>query len=193
MRTHTITDREEYEQWQFEYKLVDNLLRSVEQAEQALLIELRCPIDPVAIYAILTGERPAPWRRRMSARARTRALHAMHSLVQIQTARRHLALGEENSRLAAQAALLAGLHANNNDAAINATLVKSMRRGQRAGGWNRWKNKPTEKKDIITRHKRAWDASDELSDSYTSCAAYIRAKTGYPESTIRYHLKRRRK
>jgi hypothetical protein len=131
VRTHTITDREAFDRWQLEYQLVDGLLRRVEEAERAILGELGCPADPVGIDDILSGKRRAPWPKRADARQRHRARHAMHTLVHAATTRRYLALGEENSRLAAHAALLSGLHAN--DAAINAVIAMNRRNAQLKG------------------------------------------------------------
>ena len=83
----------------------------------------------MAIYAYLKGEQPAPWSADTALRARRRALHAMHVLVQIRATRRHLALGADNARLAAHAALLAGLYAS--DSAVLA--IENGSTGKRGG------------------------------------------------------------
>lgn len=53
--------REAYERWKLETGLIEEQLARIERAERAILKEMGCPIDPVATYAILAGEQPAPW------------------------------------------------------------------------------------------------------------------------------------
>jgi hypothetical protein len=106
------TTRAEFDDWQFEQRLVEDLLVRVEQAERAILTALRCPHDLPTIYAILNRERKEPWPRRMARRDQRRARYAFHALAHVAETRRYLALGVENPRLAARAALLAGLFAN---------------------------------------------------------------------------------
>jgi hypothetical protein len=100
-----------FEQWAFERGLIDTLLNQCEQNERAILLEFGCPTDPIAIYDILIGKRPAPWsgrRAKCAKKDQQRAVVAMHALVYINKTRQHLELGHENPRLAAHAALIAG-------------------------------------------------------------------------------------
>lgn len=141
----TITDIAAYRVWELEHQLAEDLLRRVENVERALLMSLNCPTEPVDIYAILNREQPEPWPRRTSARDRTRALQAMHVLLQIAEVRRSIALGHENARLAAHAALLAGLYANSG--AIEAALGRKVRQKNQRNA----KRRRQEKSEVVAR------------------------------------------
>ena len=129
-------DRSVFEGWQLEAKQIEDLITDVERAQRAFLDSIGVPSDPVLIYAILAGERPAPWPKRTAARDKRRALHAMHTLVWLAKARQHVRFGAENSRLAAHAGLIAGLHANN--AAEHAALAMTTRTNNSRAGSRRW-------------------------------------------------------
>ena len=102
----------------FESRLIEDRLAQIVWAEQAILTELGCPTDPVAIYAILNGEQAAPWPTRTAPRDKQRALHAMHAMLWVGQTRSHIA--HDNARLAADAALTVGLLAG--DAALRGAL-----------------------------------------------------------------------
>src|SRR5687767_11568757 len=86
-RLHVVSP--EYAQWLYEYDLLNEHLKRVEEAERAVLLSMRCPTGTVALYDILNNKTPAPWPKRTSARDRQRALHAMHVLLQIEAVRRN--------------------------------------------------------------------------------------------------------
>jgi hypothetical protein len=142
--------RDAHEQWALETKLIEDQLARIERAEHAILKEVGCPIDPAAIYAILAGEKPAPWPKRTAARDKQRALHAMHTLLAVQKTRRYLDPLHENPRLAAEAALMAGALAG--DLLINAALGATSRRTNRTSGQKRWAH-------LKTRDARIWQAA----------------------------------
>ena len=165
----------EFRVWTLQAKLLNDLLSRVEHAEHAILTEMGCPRDPVAIFAILQGERVAPWRKRTAVRDRQRAAHAMNTLALIASVRGHLALGKENAQQAAHAALLAGLHAN--DAAANAVLTIHTRTNQKTKGRKRGEDiarDATQHDPVIKKHYRRWNMGDELQDEYRSAATYIK-------------------
>ena len=145
-------NREAYERWKLEFKLVDDQLVRIERTEHAILRNLGCPTDPAAIYAILAGEKLAPWPKRTAARDIQRALHAMHALLAVQKTRRYLGPQDENPRLAAEAALMAGALAG--DVLINAALGATLRRKNRTSGQKRWSDE-----DLQTRDKQIWRAA----------------------------------
>lgn len=122
-------NREAYERWKLEAAQIEDELVRIERAECAILRELCCPTDPVALYAILAGEHPAPWPKRSAERDKRRALHAMYALIFAQKTRRYLGPTAENARLAAHAALMAGAYAG--DVVINATMGMEHRTKQR--------------------------------------------------------------
>jgi hypothetical protein len=179
----------------FKRKLITDLLDRVERAERAILIDLHCPTDVVAIYAILKGEQRVPWPTRRAARATTRARHAMHALVLLAQTRAHLALGHEDPFLAAHNALLAGLHAN--DVAANAVLAAGTKRGGQARGRQKADEATTYDRDIA-RYYRQWEQSDELQATYgyrspvryIKDRIYAKHKTHLDTRTIQRTLRR---
>lgn len=82
--------REAYERWKLETGLIEEQLARIERAERAILKEMGCPIDPVATYAILAGEQPAPWPKRCAERDKRRAQHAMYVPLYVQQTRQYL-------------------------------------------------------------------------------------------------------
>src|SRR5687767_4704774 len=99
--------------WRFEMELVEAEISRREESERAILQSVGCSTDLVTIYEFLDDPKKAPWaRRRTAARDRRRALHAMHTLALLSQVRGHIALGEENARLAAYKALVAGATSN---------------------------------------------------------------------------------
>lgn len=78
------------------------LLERIEGAEQKILTDLRCRIDPVAVYDIL---KKRTWR---SARRKQRVQRAMFALLKVAEVKRHLSLTRPNAVAAAEAALLVG-------------------------------------------------------------------------------------
>jgi hypothetical protein len=189
-----ITDRAALDLWQTEYRQIDALLRRVEDVERGILKALRLPTDPVAVDSIVAGKTKPPWsgRKRTSARYRQRAIHAMHTLVWISQVRQHLGLESENARLAAHAALMAGLYAN--DAAFHIAAGLSRTRGGRITG-DKIRDKAAAHDAKIRKYHRRWImSSDDLSDEYRSEAAYIKHElqakedVRLPEKTIRARL-----
>ena len=79
---------------------------------------------------MLAGERP--WPPRTTARQRERARAALHTLLYLRQVRHHVALGTDNARLAAHAALRAGLLAG--DAPSIAKLRVQALQGSQQGG-----------------------------------------------------------
>jgi hypothetical protein len=105
-------DKAAFERWQLENRILEDVLRKVEQYERTMLQEMNCPTDAASIYRFLNGDGPAPWPKRTAARDRQRAKYAMHALVHIAQTRHNLKIGDESPRVAAHNALLAGLYAN---------------------------------------------------------------------------------
>ena len=82
--------RDQYERWKLETELIEEQLARIERAERAILEELGCPTDLVAVYAILAGESPTPWLQRNAPRDERRAQHAMYALLYVQKTRQYL-------------------------------------------------------------------------------------------------------
>jgi len=101
----------------------------------------------------------------------------MHALLQVDKARRYVARGHENARLAAHAALLAGLYAN--DAAVR---VQRLVAGGRITGAKKTED-ATKNDSIIQKLSYRWHISDDLQEEFRSSAAYIQSKR--PELTLR--------
>ena len=181
--------RDDYEKSRLEYQLVNDVLTRIEHAERDALSAMGCPTDVVTLYAILSGEQRAPWPRRTAARDRQRVLHAMHVLVKISETRRHLAIGQENSRRASYAALFVGLHANG--ASLDAAFgVKGKMQRRIAGKASAAKRPKADRHDAaILNHLNTWILSESLQDRYASKAAYIEAKTGLNRRTIQRRIK----
>jgi hypothetical protein len=176
-------DRAAFDRWQLENRLLEDLLCQVERHEQTTLREMNCPTDAVGIYRILNGETPAPWPKRTAARDRQRARFAMHALLQIAKTRQHLAIGQENPRLAAHAALLAGLHANAAMAVLAEPTVKGRKRaGDKTGQLTAAAAARNDSQ--IARYRRQWELSEHLQDEFRSAAAYVADKTGIDKPTI---------
>jgi hypothetical protein len=150
-------NREAYAQWKLETGLIEEQLARIERAEHAILKEIGCPTDPVGVYAILAGEQPPPWPKRHAEPNRRRAAHAMYALLHVQQTRRYLGPLNENPRLAAYAALMAGALAG--DVLINAAMGTTVRRKNRASGKKRWSDKDLLK--LQTRDKQIWRAAKE--------------------------------
>lgn len=191
----TPTTPAEYERWQFERKLLEDLLARVEQAERAILDSLHCPTDPAAVFDVLEGKQPAPWPARTAARARVRARHAMYTLALVAQVRSEIGLGRENALAAARAALLAGVHAG--DAATHAVLAAQVQQDRRAGGRTRGAQKSRDARrhdETIARWERRWRESDELKDQFgdRSPVSCITHKTKLGARTIQRALKRLR-
>ena len=111
----------------------------------------------------------------------------MHVLVHLATARRHLALGHENARLATHAALLAGLYAN--DAAANAVIAEKPRKGGRTRGAQK-SQEAAQHDDALRRHYQRWRKSEELQDDFKTPAGYLRDQTGLSRATVYRRLQR---
>jgi len=175
----------------FESRLIEDRLAQIVRAECAILAELHCPTDPVAIYAILNGEQAAPWPTRTAPRDKQRALHAMHALLWVGRTRSHIA--HDNARLAADAALTVGALAG--DAALNAARGGRILAKAQDGGHIRGAQ-ITEKAEAedatIKKHHRVWEMSDEVQDQYgyNSSAKYVRVKTQLPPRTVQRRLKK---
>jgi hypothetical protein len=182
----TITDEAAYARWRFEYERVNELLARIEETERALLISLRCPRDPVQIVAILEGKTPAPWPRRTAARDRKRAAHAMRVLLHISAVRRSIALGEENARLAAHQALLAGLYANS--ASVEAALGRKIRRKNTE---NAQHAREARRSDVVKRERDVRLESQRHRGSDRAIAAAVARKLNLNLNTVRSILRRK--
>ena len=151
------TTREEYDRWELDRKLLEGVLKRVEDAEHTILEALNCPTDPTAVFDILNGKRTAiapgiyevrpPWPR--GRHARERVLHAMHVLALISQVRSHVALGSENAAKAAHDALLVGIYAG--DSATNAVIAAQEQKRKRSGG----RTRGAQKADDAKRHDPA--------------------------------------
>lgn len=167
--------RAAYEQWKFAYELTNRLLQRLEAEASAILEQLRCPSDPVRVFAILNGEAPAPWPARTAKRDRRRAYRAMVTLATVPTIRRHIQFGHENASQAAYWGVVAGLSAT--DAAVNARLLEGAIRGgqQRA---KQQRDVTVDRKADIQRLMRQWADSELLQIQYDTPARYVKHKTG---------------
>ena len=194
----TITTREEFHVWQRETKLIGDQLDRIDCAERAILLKLGCPVDPVAIYAILKGEQPAPWPKRTDERDRPRARLAMFALLFTGLTRQYLGPdpAHENARLAAHYALQAGACAG--DIVIKAAdeaLGGKARASQSAKGRKRGEKialSATRDDKTIARLVRQWHESDELQDAYgyRSPVRYVQHKTGRQPRAIQRAITR---
>ena len=189
-------DRESFDRYQLETQFIEDLLGNVEDAERAILREINCPTNEMAIYAILNGETPAPWPENTAERSKQRARHAMHTLLLTAQTRRHLGLSNGNPRLAAYAALLAGLYAN--DAAAKAALaahadrvVKENQRGGIMRGQQQ-RQKAERNDPTIDKYRRQWEFSDNLQAEFRSAAGVHSIETPLKRRTIERGLKRLR-
>jgi hypothetical protein len=186
-------DRDAYARWLFDTQCLENELNRIEQVEHALLDSLHCPTDPVAIDAILNGERPEPWPKRTSARDRRRARYAMFALAFVQQTRSHIGLTDGNPQRAAYAALMAGAFAGDIVAhAEGIALSQSRHRGGHTTG-EKIAAKATKHDALIAKLYRRWAMSDELQDKYRSPVTYIAKESGLHVRTIQRALKRLKK
>jgi hypothetical protein len=184
----------EYQTWQFEYRLIDDALARIERTECGILTALGCSTDLAVVYKILNGEQKPPWPKRTATCEKHRAALAMHTLAYIAETRRHLALGQENPRLAARAALMVGLYAED-DAALNTLFGARIRERFRAGGLTQGAQIAKKAKGVdaaIAKWARAWTNSDELKEQYgyRSPTKHVRVKTKLPTRTIQRRLKK---
>jgi hypothetical protein len=180
-------DRAAFDRWQLENGLIEDLLCQVERHEQATLREMHCPTDAVGIYRILNGEVAAPWPKRTAPRNRQRAKFAMHALLQVAKTRQHLTIGEESPRLAAHAALLAGLHANAAMSILSAPTVKGRKQaGDKTG--QRTAETAARNDSEISKYRRQWELSQHLQLEFRSAAAYIVSKTKIKLRTVQRRL-----
>jgi hypothetical protein len=183
--------RAAYDLWRYEFDLTDQLLSRLEIAERAKLRELGCPTDAASVFAILNGERPAPWPKRTAARARQRARNAMAVLALVPQIRAHLSFGHENSQRAVYLSLLAASYAS--DAAVNAMLAAATRQGGRKGGQKTGQNvtlAAAETDKTIRRFVARWRASEELRDQYDSATSYVQSQTHLSLRTVQRHFAR---
>ena len=182
-------DRAAFDRWQLENRLLEDVLCQVERHEQATLREMNCPTDALSIYRILNGEVPAPWPKRTAWRDRQRARFAMHALLQVAKTRHNLGFGEENPRLAAHAALLAGLHANAAMAVLAAPTVKGrMKAGDKTG--QQTAATAARNDSEIAKYRRQWELSPQLQLQFRSAAAYVTSKTKIKLHTVQRRLVR---
>jgi hypothetical protein len=197
------TTPEEYDRWKLDRKLLDGVLKRVEDAERMILEDLNCPTDPAEVDEMLSGRRTiAPgvtepvrpsWPR--GKRVRERVIHARNVLALVSQVRSHVTLGSENALKAAHDALLAGIYAG--DSATNAVIAVQERKGRHAGGLARGAQKADDAKrhdSAIARYDRQWHNSDELQEQYgyRSSVPYIKKKTSLDTRTIQRALKRLR-
>jgi hypothetical protein len=102
----------EFERWHLEQRMVLEPLAAIERAERATLTALGfSKTDDVTLFDILNARQP--WPAGVTGSKRKRVERAAFALLHAAQARRNLLLGDgENARLAAHAALLAGLYAS---------------------------------------------------------------------------------
>lgn len=175
--------RDEYNLWQFERGLIDDLLARVERVEREILTELGYPTGLVEIYTRLEATKA---KTTTAKRAKQRAVHAMHTLAFIQRTRAALALGQENAREAAYAALHVGLYAG--DAALNAVTRVNTRQGAGRGGTKTGEQttlNANARYQQIARCFERWHRDEDLQEEYgKGPAAYAQAQTGYSYRTV---------
>jgi len=178
-----------FQRWQLEFDEVNRSLTQIEDAERATLRAVHCPTDPVAIYAILAGERPAPWPARTAIRQRQRARRAMQVLALIPAVRRHLQFGSENSCAAAAKALLVGLLVNDPAALLRET---ASRGGRRRAVQRRQITAAQQTR--VAQLAAEWRGRVDLQVRHRTAAAYVR--TQMPILSLRViqkYLQRRRR
>ena len=158
---------DEFARWQFEQKLVTDLLARIEAAERAILRGIGYPTDPLLVEQHLAGKVQT---RKRSARQRQQARNAMLSLVLVAQTRRHLGLTNENAALAAYQALLLGMVAN--DSTRRAVRVELSKRGGLVRGAQIAKQAAQDDAPIA-KYLRRWQQSDELQNEWRSPATYI--------------------
>lgn len=184
-------DRAAYDLWRLESDLTNQLLSQLEATSRATLHALGCPTDPVSLFAIVNGEQPASWPKRMAARNRQRARNEMYVLALLPQIRAHLSFGAENSQRAVYYALIAMAHANN--AAVNAVLAAAARQGGQKGGrktGQRITRIAAETEKTIRRLVARWRASEELRERFRTSTAYVCDQTGLAARTVQRHLKK---
>lgn len=184
------TAPEGFAQWRIRFEALDHLLTHYEDRERAILVKMKCPIRPAEIYAILNREQPAPWPKRTAERDRTRALHAMHVLVQIAAVRQHLRPSAVDGPAAATAAFLAGLYAN--DAAIHAAIQQKARTGGKKGAESQLKI-AAGRRDRVRQLLAQWGASADLQEDFPKVTRFIEERTGLPDRSIRRYLEQIRR
>ena len=195
----TFESPQEFAAWELEQQILEKQMRAFERHARSTLNELRCPVDPVAIYEILAGEKPFRGRARTRTRDRQRVLHAMHLLLAVGEIRGHVGLTNENATKAAYAALRAGYLANAIDAALGAEVRAQRRVAGHKGGKKKASRRVASQARVdqfILKHATAFrDSGGDYLDRrtrepYTSAAAYVREKRpALSLGTIRARLK----
>jgi hypothetical protein len=167
---------DEYARWQVEQEIIDGLLDRVERVEHGILRSAGCDPHSPAVRDYMADFRkgksgiPPPRTKRTAARDVKRIEHAIWTLALIEQARRYLGFEHDNARLAAHAALLAGLYAG--DAFLATVDAQKNCKGGQARG--RQKAEEATKHDkTMTKFYRRWLISDELQFQYRSPVAYI--------------------
>jgi hypothetical protein len=182
--------REQFNRWQFEYALLDTVLRQIEQEEQNILTACEVsPPTPVEAFAVLNGERPEPSAGPRTRRDLAQVHEAYTILTLIQQTRGHLELGHGNPRLAAYKALLVGLGASA-ATARKALRVVQQQQGKKGGAARGRDISDQAAKDDaeIRRLYQQWASSVRLQELHRSATAYIAKKTG-----LNYHKVHRRR
>ena len=187
-------NREAYERWKLEFKLVNDQLVRIEQAEHTILKALGCPTDPVAIYAILKGERPAPWPKRTAARDTHRARVAMFALLYLREVRNHIGV-DGNPRRAAEAALQLGALAgdvvlSHQQATIGARTLTAKRNASKKAAAARAARAAANDKNIRTEaiSYRSRHHYDRGAHSTRTMAAHVAKQLRLEASTVRRRL-----
>jgi len=180
-----IASRDDLAQRQLEERLLFDLMRRVDGAVRDALRTIKCPDDPPSIFAILNGERAAPWPTRHDDRDRRLARQAMYARLYLDQTRRYVAVGSENPAGAAHAALMAGLHAT---AGVASSVLSAV--GKKGGlvTGPLISEKAAANDPAIKRYYRAWRSSDSLQETYRSPVTYIRDKTDLARKTIERRL-----
>ena len=180
------------------------LLDQIAEAQRAILTELGCPTDVVAVYAIVTGKQAPPWSPDDDVHNRERAKVAMFVLRFVDRARRALdELDDANAYRAVfwaiQAAAYGGDVVRVAVDAVDALkgrqyLATQAKRAQKGGATRgRQLAEDARKRDaVIRKFARKWRNSDDLQEQFRSAASYVVKKTGLKRRTVERRLEKLR-
>ena len=184
-----MTARAEYDRWKLEHQQLEEALTRIADAERAALAVYGCPTNPVLIDDFLKDH------KRMDEEHRRRIKFALHVLLKIDEVRRYTAIGHENARLAAYAALAVGALTNDKAAREVRRLTLKTRAEKRHGGQARGRQLTREAQarahahdaELLTYMKR-WKTSDELQEDYPSLTSYLIKRMKLSRRTVERRL-----